>query len=871
MRRNVHLKSLLNFLISVLLLCVPSIGYGVDQVVTGPGIDTTQKTLAPGDTLTVTITGDLEVNTIPAAVIMQGNNAVTNNGKIGSTGGVKDLEASAGALGPMSIFNNGILTTNNSATIAIDLNNVTTNVVSVTNTGEITGKIRLPGLVNSTVLIDGGTITGDIFKEAGIGVSTIDINDDFTTGGNIGNDSGTSKAVNTINVQNAGTVFTVNATVEFSTAFNINAGTETDFVSGADVIGNQPLTNNGTVTVSGTARLSTLPNNAGTWSMTGGTVSGATFTNSGSLTLSGGSISNTLFTNSGSLTVNGGTLSGTTLNNTGSTILSAGAITSNTFNNNGGSLTLNGGSMTNSTALTNSGTVTINGGSISSAAATNTGTISIAALPNVGLAVTNNYTQNSGTLTSSLLNTSNFGRVTAGGTANLTGSTLGVTLADGVGAQISDGNTFNVVSATGGITGGPSTFTAPNTSLLFFTLSQSANNLIVTAHRPPLSAVNNNPAFNSLAAVLDQLRGNPAFNTIFNGLNQLTTIGELEAALAGLSPITNGGIIATSFNVQDLTLNRIFGRIDYRRHKLDYLRLTKAEIAENTGNSGYSAGDMDDGKNSYGPFMFVNNMKQSTRNGFNGYNAWTGGLGIVADAALSKQFTIGGAFTYAASDIIQAGGVKNKNVINSYQVTLYATGEAYCILFGDIMYNIGQNNYRSWRYIPFLGSQQATANFKGTQKGGRLRGGYTIPAFGIEFAPMAYVQYFSLNIPGYVESGGPPGAALAVNAQTANLTRYAVGGRVCNPSEANEFLPELHVFYTYDSQSPNFAVTSQFVAGGGAFTTPGPVPPKSGVNVGASITALINPNLLVKGSFDFEAKKGYISDNFLLEFKYLWL
>lgn len=768
--------------------------------------------------------------------------------QIGGLPGSAHVIGDIGGIGASSVFQVSV----DGFTTQGSISDVKTIIVDPARTFTIANEIRgfsqftIP--TTSTVAVNNNGIlntpsTGTVFNSG-----TVTVN----TGGSIRVDSGgrfdngaTNATTNTLNM-NGGT-FIGNLISSFPSNLNV----QNDFSTGGTMNFGSTATD-GAITVAATK----------TFSIRHAISNFHTFTNSGTVILdSGASVSGNIG-GTGVVNVNGnystlGTITAGTIN-----VNSPATLTANNNLTTTGGLTVNSGG---TLALNNSNSVTITG------PASNNGTVTLGALSTPS-AITGIYNQtNTGTLSTALMNTTNFGKLTVGAGSAING-TLQVTLPNG-GVNIANGNTFDVVTA-GGPLGAIPTLSAPQSLSLSFALTNPGGNILrVTATRLSATTVNNNPNFNGLAGTLDQIRtgGNPAFDSILNALDSITTQAGFEAALAGLSPITNGGIIMASFNTQDLILNRIFGRIDYRRHKLDYLRLTKAEIAENTGNSGYSAGDMDDGKNSYGPFMFVNNMKQSTRNGINGYNAWTGGLGIVADAALSKQLTIGGALTYAASDIIQAGGVKNKNVINAYQATLYASGEAYCILFGDIMYSIGQNNYRSWRYIPFLGSQQATANFKGTQKGGRLRGGYTIPAFGIEFAPMAYVQYFSLNIPGYVESGGPPGAALAVNSQTANLTRYAVGGRICNPSEANEFLPELHIFYTYDTQSPNFSVSSQFVAGGGSFITGGPIPPKSGVNVGASITALINPNFLVKGGFDFEAKKSYISNNFLLEFKYLWL
>ncbi len=111
---------------------------------------------------------------------------------------------------------------------------------------------------------------------------------------------------------------------------------------------------------------------------------------------------------------------------------------------------------------------------------------------------------------------------------------------------------------------------------------------------------------------------------------------------------------------------------------------------------------------------------------------------------------------------------------------------------------------------------------------------------------------------------------MASAATRINATRAYFGGKIANKSQAENFLPEIHAYYIVDLNNPNVLITSQFVSGGGTFVSTGPQAPKTGVNVGASITALLSENFVASGGYDFEGKKSFRSHSASLKFKFLF-
>jgi uncharacterized protein with beta-barrel porin domain len=100
--------------------------------------------------------------------------------------------------------------------------------------------------------------------------------------------------------------------------------------------------------------------------------------------------------------------------------------------------------------------------------------------------------------------------------------------------------------------------------------------------------------------------------------------------------------------------------------------------------------------------------------------------------------------------------------------------------------------------------------------------------------------------------------------------QVGMGVKITEVSQSEEFIPEIHALFINDIKSPSLTVTSQFVDGGGAFISAGPLSPKNGINIGGSVTALVSENFLLIGGYDLEAKKTFISHSASLKFKWLF-
>ncbi|HQY22570.1 MAG TPA: autotransporter outer membrane beta-barrel domain-containing protein, partial [Gammaproteobacteria bacterium] len=186
----------------------------------------------------------------------------------------------------------------------------------------------------------------------------------------------------------------------------------------------------------------------------------------------------------------------------------------------------------------------------------------------------------------------------------------------------------------------------------------------------------------------------------------------------------------------------------------------------------------------------------------------------------------------------------------------------------DSVLSVGLNNYHGKRNMPLF-NVTATSAYTGFQYGAKVKGGFTIPCGQAEISPTAGVQYMHLNVGQYTEKG-----AEILNQQVSSTqistVRAMLGARLADRSQEEDFFPEIHAFYLVDLKNPDVLITSRFVAGGGSFVSKSALPPKAGINVGASLTALVTDDFVISGGYDLEAKKSFRSHSASLKFKFLF-
>ncbi|HXH54281.1 MAG TPA: autotransporter domain-containing protein [Gammaproteobacteria bacterium] len=403
------------------------------------------------------------------------------------------------------------------------------------------------------------------------------------------------------------------------------------------------------------------------------------------------------------------------------------------------------------------------------------------------------------------------------------------------------------------------TVSKPSLFLTFTPTVDGGNNLVLTASREPYKELNEVPALEGVAEALDGLIKNNKFDPVLRIVDGATTQDEYKGMLEELAPNGLNGNLAPGA-----------GAIDQALLRLEADRWGGASgVLARAGNTrtGYAAGDMMENRGSYGPIVFGNSTKQGTSNGLTGYNAVTGGFGFLGDVPIAEYFRVGLGASYANTAVKQSDNTGSNTTIGNTQGLAYGSA-TYGPLFLDSVLSVGMNNYHEKRNMPSFG-QTATSAYNGFQYGAKVKTGFTIQYSQVEYSPMAAVQYMNLNI-GRRTVKGAGILNQNVDATKTSTVRVSLGGRIAETSQQEDFFPEVHAFYLVDVKSPQLTVTSRFVAGGGSFVSKAAAPPKAGINVGASLTALVSEDFAISGGYDLEAKKSFRSHSASLKFKFLF-
>lgn len=734
---------------------------------------------------------------------------------------------------------------------------------------------------NATATFNGGTLTtnGNSITAAPATNTTFTVNSNFTTSDPI-TDISTINALggvftidtaptgfSTLHTGAAGTIvlntnlgIPANAAITNAGTFNLNGntlsmGTNSSLTTTGLVLASGPI-------ISGGVGYTVAVNNGGSLIVTNA-VSG--YTNlavalGGSLSLnSGANVSDSIVLNGGTLNLNSGVYNGNVTGangivNVNSSFTPPGTITAGTINiNSGGSLNGSNGIVATTWNINNGGILFSNNNILGSVALNSGGTFVPTQLGVTN--ITGNYVQG-GTLDVSLLNSTQYTQLQVVGNTTLNGGVIQVTLPDN-GTSISDKEVFNIISSGSLTNNALPAVSSPSSVVLSFTPVVNGNILELIANRKTISSVNNNPTFNGVSGALDQAQsaGNTGLAGILAALERQGSLAGFEQILSQLVPEEALTPLLEPWDAQRLSLEEVFKRMNLLR------------VGEGNFKTDYVAGDMSDNKNSYGPYIFGNATKQKQNAGISGHTSTMGGFGFLADTPVWEDTHVGVAISYAGTSVRRDDMTGNNTMINTVQGILYGSTE-YGPLFADGALTYGVNKYHGKRNILVL-NQTALSNYTGVQYGAKVRGGFSVTLGSAELSPIGSIHFIHLNRGSYVETGAP-GANLSVKPRQLSDVQVGLGGRLMDVSQAEEFLPEIHVLYIVDVRRANLMVTSQFVNGGPAFVTAGPLPPKAGINVGGSITAMLTDQLLLTAAYDLDAKKTINSNSASIKFRWLF-
>jgi outer membrane autotransporter protein len=213
---------------------------------------------------------------------------------------------------------------------------------------------------------------------------------------------------------------------------------------------------------------------------------------------------------------------------------------------------------------------------------------------------------------------------------------------------------------------------------------------------------------------------------------------------------------------------------------------------------------------------------QDMRDGFSGYDTNTSGLSLGADTRLKSDWVVGGAFTYAKTDV-GLNDLRNgdSSDLDTYQLTGYASRD-FGAWYLDAMLAYARQQFETERYSG-LGSV-AKGDFSGNQWSTKVEAGYPIALTEqLSLTPLAGLEWTRLELNSYTEKNA--GAlSLHVDEQNGDTSNSLLGARLeMNIPMTGEYRlkPSAHAMWRHQFQNNGIDTSASLLGGGGSFTTPG--------------------------------------------------
>jgi uncharacterized protein with beta-barrel porin domain len=381
---------------------------------------------------------------------------------------------------------------------------------------------------------------------------------------------------------------------------------------------------------------------------------------------------------------------------------------------------------------------------------------------------------------------------------------------------VADTADFTFLSAAGGVTADLSTLAPKSTELLHYTLTQSGNDLVLSATRNNQGILSNldsslqglHNAVNAMAAT------GSTDNPLLTALTSIDTIAEYNQAIAHLAPTQAQTIQKTS----QASTGALMSTLASRMH-----------IARTDAASGVATGEGRSGRfwtQALGAFG-----KQEARTNQPGYRMRTAGLAAGWEMEHGKNSISGVSLSYAQAKTRGTAEFEGNNVdLDHYQLGLYYSNNDSKMTI-DATLAASYGNYHSQRQINLSGFN-ATANgqFNGYGIDGRIE-------FGLPFAVTGTTQARLIGgaQAGYLKTGsytetGTGSYTYHVDQQNATSLQSIIGAELINTLSTNSTL-SMSARYLHEFANAR-DTTARFTTGGPAIVIAGDTASRDSVELG---------------------------------------
>ena len=256
------------------------------------------------------------------------------------------------------------------------------------------------------------------------------------------------------------------------------------------------------------------------------------------------------------------------------------------------------------------------------------------------------------------------------------------------------------------------------------------------------------------------------------------------------------------------------------------------------------------------------NMDQDGRGGDNGYSANSSGMAVGVDGRLNDTTTLGVAYSYLNSNIHSDQGTKTD--VEGHALSLYGNW-ALQNWFVDGSLSYGHNENDSKRHIA---GTTAKGSYDSNVLSASVIGGYSFkPSQAVVIEPRVAARYANVRMDGYDEKGSS--AALSTRSQRYEVGELGAGLRLAGnlPMGAGTLQPEATLMAYHDLMGDRVAQTSNFVAGGSAFTVTGASVARDSYEASVGVNYHVS-DFSVGASYTRQARSGFDADGVMLKARY---
>ena len=323
---------------------------------------------------------------------------------------------------------------------------------------------------------------------------------------------------------------------------------------------------------------------------------------------------------------------------------------------------------------------------------------------------------------------------------------------------------------------------------------------------------------------------------VFQALASAGTAQQLAKVADQLNPDVNRGALDVALSGQTVVNGAIFNR------------LTEQRDSHQTGGVWVQG--------------LSSNMDQDGRSGNNGYSANSSGMAVGVDGRLNDTTTLGVAYSYLNSNIHSDLG--NKTDVEGHALSLYGNW-ALQNWFVDGSLSYGHNENDNKRHVA---GTTAKGSYDSNVLSASVVGGYSFkPSQAVVIEPRVAARYANVRMDGFTEKGSS--AALSTASQRYEVGELGAGIRLAAnlPLSTGTLQPEATLMAYHDLMGDRVAQTSNFVAGGSAFTVTGASVARDSYEASVGVNYQVS-DFTVGASYTRQARSGFDADGVMLKARY---